>query len=142
MGKSNKKEELNIGVMVLCIIGAVLTVLGFLLIKDRGFRLNIISTTGTVTGVTTSTDPQGTITNKSVTLSYKANRSDYTATINAKNIELEIGDQKELFYDFFEPRSVSDKRTGYQGYLSLIIGAILVLKTGPRFFRIIKDNYL
>ena len=24
----------------------------------------------------------------------------------------------------------------------LIIGLILVLKTGPRFFRIIRDNYL
>ena len=142
MGKSNKKEELNIGVMVLCIIGIVLTVLGFLLIKDRGFRLNVISATGTVTGVTKSTDPQGNVTSKSVTLSYRANRSDYTATISAKEIDLEIGDKKELFYDFFEPRSVSDKRTGYQGYLCLIIGAILVLKTGPRFFRIIKDNYI
>lgn len=142
MGKSNKKEELNIGVMILCIIGTVLTILGFLLVKDRGFRLNIISSTGTVTGVTTATDPEGNVTSKSVTVSYKANRSDYTATINAKDIDLEIGDKKELFYDFFEPRSVSDKRTGYQGYLCLIVGLILVLKTGPRFFRIIKDNYL
>ena len=53
-----------------------------------------------------------------------------------------MGDKITLYYDFFNPDSVSEIRTGYQGYLALIIGLILVLKTAPRFIRILKDNYL
>ena len=40
------------------------------------------------------------------------------------------------------PENVSVKRSGYIGYLSIILGIILVIKTGPKFIRIIKDNYL
>ena len=42
MGKSRPKEELNIPVMVFCIIGTVLTVLGFLLIKNNDMGLIFI----------------------------------------------------------------------------------------------------
>jgi hypothetical protein len=141
MGKS-RKEELNIPVMIFCIVGIVLTVLGFMLEKDRKFKLDIISSTGTVTGVTTSNDADGNVVSRSVTLSYIANKSSYTASISSPDNAMVIGDKMELYYDFFDPTSVSDKRSGYQGYLCLIIGIILVLKTGPRFYRIIKDNYL
>ena len=47
-----------------------------------------------------------------------------------------------LYYDFLSPESVGNKRSGYIGYLATIIGIILVIKTGPRFVYIIKDNYL
>ena len=40
------------------------------------------------------------------------------------------------------PSSVGNKRSGYIEYLATIIGIILVVKTGPRFIRIIQDNYL
>ena len=53
-----------------------------------------------------------------------------------------MGDTYTLYYDFFEPSSVNDKRSGYYGYVSLIVGLILVLKNFPRFLRIIRDNYL
>lgn len=137
-----EKEKLNIPVMIFCIVGIVLTVLGFMLERDRSFKLNVISATGTVTGVNTSTDADGKVTSVTVVLAYRANKSDYTATINSPDNKMKIGDKMNLYYDFFDPTSVSEKRTGYQGYLCLVIGVILVLKTGPRFYRIIRDNYL
>lgn len=145
MGKTNgnkPKEELNIPVMIFCIVGIVLTVLGFMLMKNNKFRLNIIGTTGTVTSVQTSTDANGDVVKRIVILSYTASNSNYTATINSIDKEMKIGDKINLYYDFFEPSSVNNKRNGYEGYLALIIGIICVLKTGPRFFRILKDNYL
>ena len=142
MGKNKKKEDLNITVMVFCIIGVVLTVLGALLIKNANFRMNIIGTEGTVTGVQTSTNANGEVESVIVNLTYNANRSDYTASLNVDETDLKIGDKLELYHDIFEPSSVSLKRSGYEGYISLILGLILVLKTGPRFYRILRDNYL
>lgn len=145
MGKTNKDrktEELNIPVMIFCIVGTVLTVLGIMLMRSNNFKLDIISTTGTVTGVQTSTNAEGEVENRVVTLSYKAGKSDYTATIKAVKEDRKIGDKIDLYYDFLSPESVNNKRTGYEGYIAVIIGLILVLKTGPRFCRIIKDNYL
>ena len=143
MGKTeSKKEDLNIGVMIICIIGVVLTVLGALLVRDNNLKLNIVKAEGTVTGVKTSTDANGNVVAVSVNLSYNASRADYTATIDTNRTDLKVGDKMNLYYDFFTPTSVRTSRFGYQGYISLIIGLILVLKTGPRFFRIIRDNYL
>ena len=47
-----------------------------------------------------------------------------------------------LYYDILSPESVGNKRSGYIGYIATVLGIILVLKTGPKFVRIIKDNYL
>ena len=140
MGK--KKEDLNIGIMVFCIIGIVLTVLGVMLLKNVGFRLSVIGTEGTVTGMQTSTNANGEVERIVANLTYNANKTDYTASLDTDRTNLKIGDKMTLYYDFFEPSAVRLRRTGYQGYISLIIGLILVLKTGPRFYRIIKDNYL
>ena len=57
--KERKKEELNIPTMILCIIGIVLTVFGFLLLKNDNFKLNVISAEGTVTSVQTKTNADG-----------------------------------------------------------------------------------
>lgn len=137
-----KKEELNIPTMILCIIGIVLTVFGFMLLKNDNFKLNVISTEGTVTSVQTKTTAEGVIESRSVNLSYRANNSDYTATIYNYAEEINIGETMTLYYDILSPESVGNKRSGYIGYISAILGAILVFKKGPRFLRIIKDNYL
>lgn len=142
MGKNKKKEDLNVGVMIFCIIGVVLTVLGVLLIKNTNLKMNIIGTEGTVTGVQTSTNANGEIENVIVNLAYNANRSDYTASLNVDKTDLKIGDKLDLYHDILDPSSVNTKRNGYEGYISLILGIILVLKTGPRFYRILRDNYL
>lgn len=142
MGNIAKKEELSISVMILCIVGTVLVVFGLLLLKNDNFKLRVISSEGTVTGVTTSKTADGVIENRSVNLSYIANNSSYNATIANYSDEIEMGDKITLYYDFLSPESVSDKRTGYVGYIAAILGVILVIKTGPRFIRIIKDNYL
>lgn len=142
MGKERKKEELNIPVMILCIVGVVLVVFGFLLLKTENFKLNVISTEGTVTGVQIKKTADGVVESRSVNLSYTANNNNYNATINNYPNDIVIGDKMLLYYDFLSPSSVGDKRSGYVGYLAVIIGAIFVLKTGPRFARIIKDNYL
>ncbi|MBQ8681545.1 MAG: DUF3592 domain-containing protein [Bacilli bacterium] len=142
MGKTNKKEELNIPVMILCIVGTVLVVFGFLLLKNDNFKLKVISTEGTVTGVQIKKTADGTIESRSVNLSYTANNGNYTATINNYPEEIDIGGKMTLYYDFLSPSSVGNKRSGYIGYIAVILGIILVLKTGPRFIRIIKDNYL
>ncbi len=137
-----KKEDLNIPVMVFCIIGVVLVIFGVLLLKNSNFKLKIISTEGTVTGVQTKTNADGVVEARSVNLSYKANNGTYNATIPSYDKEIQIGEKMPLYYDFLSPASVDNKRTGYIEYLSTIIGLILVVKTGPRFVRIIKDNYL
>lgn len=142
MGKARKKEELNIPVMIFFIVGAVLLVLGFLLLRNDNFKLNVISTQGTVTGSTTKQTADGVIESRTVNLSYRANNSDYNATIQNYAEDVQIGDKIILYYDLLSPESVSDKRKGYIGYIAAIIGIIAVLKTGPRFMRIIKDNYL
>lgn len=142
MGKTRKKEELNIPVMIFCIIGVVLVVFGFLLLKTENFKLNIISTEGTVVGVSTKKTADGVIESRAVNLSYLANNSNYSATINNYPDEIALGDKMTLYYDLISPESVGDKRSGYIGYIAVILGAILTLKTGPRFARIIKDNYL
>ena len=142
MVKERKKEELNIPVMILCIVGVVLVVFGFLLLKTENFKLNVISTEGTVTGVQIKKTADGVVESRSVNLSYTANNNNYNATINNYPNDIVIGDKMLLYYDFLSPSSVGDKRSGYVGYLAVIIGAIFVLKTGPRFARIIKDNYL
>lgn len=142
MGKTRKKEELNIPVMILCIIGVVLVVFGFLLLKTEDFKLKIISTEGTVSGVQIKKTADGVIESRSVNLSYIANNSNYSATINNYQEEINLGDKMTLYYDFLSPESVGDKRSGYIGYIAVILGAILVLKTGPKFVHIIKDNYL
>ena len=140
--KDVKKEELNIPVMIFCIIGVVLTIFGVFVLKNDNFKLKVISTSGTVTGVTTATNSDGNVENRSVNLSYIANNSNYNATIPSYAGEVNVGDKMTLYYDFFSPSSVDNKRTGYIGYLTVILGIILVVKMGPRFVRIIKDNYL
>lgn len=137
-----KKEELNIPTMIFCIIGVVLSVFGFLLLKNDNFKLNIISTEGTVSGVQTKTTADGVMESRAINLRYTANNSGYTATIPNYSEDINIGDTMTLYYDILSPESVSDKRQGYVGYLAAIIGVILVIKTGPKFARIIKDNYL
>ena len=142
MGKTNKKEELSIPVMMICIVGVVLVVFGFLLLKTGNFKLNIISTQGTVTGTTIKQTSDGTIESRTINLSYLANNASYNATIQNYPEEVTIGDKITLYYDLISPESVSNRRSGYLGYLAVILGIIMVLKTGPRFAKIIKDNYL
>ena len=137
-----KKEELKIGVMVFCIVGVVLTVLGLLLLKNVSFRMTVVGTEGDVVGIQTSTNADGKIESIVANISYTANKSNYTASLSTDDTNLKIGDKMTLYYDFFKPEAVNLKRTGYQGYIALIIGLILVLKTGPRFYRIMRDNYL
>jgi len=138
----NKKESLSIPVMVLCIIGIVLTVFGILLAKTENFKLKIIGTQGTVTSVQTKTNADGVVESRSINLSYTAHGSNYNATIANYAEEAVIGDTMTLYYDLISPESVSDRRSGYIGYLAILLGVILVIKTGPKFVRIIKDNYL
>ena len=137
-----KKEELNVPVMIICIIGVVLTVFGIFVLKNDNFKLKIISTEGTVTGVTVSRNSDGVVEQRSVNLSYIANNSNYNATIPNYDKEINAGDKMTLYYDFLSPENVDNKRSGYIGYLAAIIGVILTVKTGPKFIRIIKDNYL
>ena len=137
-----KKEELNVPVMIACIIGVVLTVFGIFVLKNENFKLKVISTEGTVTGVTISRNSEGVVEQRSVNLSYIANNSNYNATIPNYDKEVNAGDKMTLYYDFLSPENVDNKRSGYIGYLAAIIGVVLVIKTGPKFLRIIKDNYL
>ena len=139
---SSNKEKLSVPVMIFSIVGVVLIVLGFMLCKNNNFRLQVISSEGTVSGIQTSTYADGNVVNKVITVTYKGGRSDYSATINGTDLDLKMGDRYTLYYDFFEPTSVSVKRNGYYGYISLVLGLIMVLKNFPRFIRIIKDNYL
>ena len=104
--------------------------------------IRIISTEGTVTSVQTKTNAEGIVESRSVNLSYKVGRSDYNATIANFSEEIDIGSKMTLYYDILSPESVSDKRKGYVGYLAAFLGVVLVVKKGPRFLRIIKDNYL
>jgi hypothetical protein len=142
MGNDSNKEKLSVSAMIFSIVGVVLIVLGFMLCKNGHFRMQVISVDGIVTGIQTSTDSDGNVVSKSFTISYKANKSDYTATINRVDSPLKMGDKVTLYYDFFEPTSVAEKRGGYYGYLALFLGFIFVLKNGPRFLRIIRDNFL
>lgn len=142
MGNVKKKEELNIPVMILCIVGVVLVVFGLLLLKNGNFKLNVISTEGTVTGVQTKTTADGVVESRSVNLSYTANGGSYNATIPNYDGDIDIGGKMTLYYDLLSPSSVNNKRSGYVAYLATILGVIFVVKTGPRFVRIIKDNYL
>ena len=142
MGKQRKKEELNIPVMILCIVGTVLVVFGILLLKTENFKLKVLSSEGTVTGVTVAKTVDGNVERRTVNLSYIANNSSYNATINNYEKDIKIGDKMTLYYDILSPESVGNKRSGYIGYIATILGIILVLKTGPRFVNIIKDNYL
>ena len=119
-----------------------LTILGILLLKNVSFRMTVIGTEGNVTGIQTSTNANGEVERIVANLSYKANKSDYTASLDTSDTTIKIGDKMTLYYDFFKPEAVALKRGGYQGYVALIIGLILVLKTGPRFYRIMRDNYL
>lgn len=142
MGKTNKKEELSIPTMILCIVGVVLVVLGFLLLKNGNFKLNVISTEGTVVGTQLGQNANGDIATRSVNLMYTVNGQRYNATIQNYAPAVDIGDKITLYYDLLTPESVSDVRTGYIAYLAAIIGVILVVKSGPKFIKIIKDNYL
>ena len=113
-----------------------------MLAKNGNFRLNVLSTEGTVTGVNTS-KVNGEIVGVGVNLSYNANKTVYTASIaNYGDENVQIGDKIQLYYDFLEPSSVDIKRSGYVAYISLIVGIILCIKTLPRFVRIIRDNYI
>ena len=53
-------------------------------------------------------------------------------------MNFEIGDKITLYYDLLTPESVSDVRTGYIAYLAAILGVILVVKSGPKFIKIIS----
>ena len=138
----NKKEELNIPVMICCIIGVVLTIFGFFVLKSENFKLKVISTEGTVTGVTVARNGNGEVEQRTVNLSYIANNGNYNATISNYPNEINAGEKMTLYYDFLSPSAVNNKRSGYIGYIATIIGIILVIKCGPRFVRIIRDNYL
>ena len=138
----DKKESLNIPVMILCIVGVVLTVFGFLLAKSENFKLKIFAAQGTVTGTQTKTTADGVLESRDIILSYIANNSNYTATIYNYEDDIANGEQLTLYYDILSPENVNIKRSGYLGYISIILGIILVVKTGPKFLRIIKDNYL
>lgn len=141
--KNNNKEELNIPVMIFCIIGTVLTVLGILLMKSNNFKLDVFSTEGIISSLQTATNAEGEVVSKTITISYSAAKGDYTTTFNVEATDTrKMGDKVTLYYDFFDPKSVNTSRKGYEGYISIIIGIILVLKTGPKFIRILKDNYL
>ena len=137
-----QKEALHIPTMIFCIIGVVLAVFGFLLMKNENFKLNIISAEGTVTSIQTKTNADGVVESRTINLNYMANKSNYSATIPTFTDDVQIGDRMTLYYDILSPESVSSERRGYIGYLSLIIGAIVAVTTGPRFIKIIKDNYL
>ena len=138
----NNKEELSIPVMIFCIVGVVLTVFGIFVLKNDKFMLKVISTEGTVTSFTIAKNGDGDVERRTVNLSYVANSGNYNATIYNYTKDINVGDKMTLYYDFLSPYSVDNKRTGYLGYIAVIIGGILVLKSGPRFYRIIKDNYL
>ncbi len=140
--KDTKKEELSIPVMIFCIIGVVLTIFGFFVLKNDNFKLRVISTEGNVTGVTVSKNADGVVEQRTVNLSYIANNSNYNATISNYGKDINIGEKMTLYYDILSPESVDNKRGGYIGYLAAIFGIILVVKTGPKFAKIIKDNYL
>ena len=140
--KEVKKENLSVPVMICCIIGVVMTIFGIFVLRNDNFKLKVISTTGTVDGITVSRNSDGVVESRSVNLSYIANNTKYTATIPNYSGEINMGDTMTLYYDFLSPTSVDNKRTGYIGYLAVFIGIILVIKTGPKFIRIIKDNYL
>lgn len=142
MGKTSKKEELSIPTMILCIVGVVLVVLGFLLLKNGNFKLNVISTEGTVVGSQLGQNANGDVAIRSVNLMYTVNGQRYNATIQNYEPVVDIGDKITLYYDLLTPESVSDVRTGYIAYIATILGVILVIKSGPRFVKIIKDNYL
>lgn len=138
---NNGKEKLNIPTMLFCIIGVVLVGLGIMLVLNNDFRLNVIPTKGTVTSIKTEKDEQGRKSTYAV-IQYTASSGSYDATIVDNDAKYQMGNEIILYYDFFKPESVNTKPSGYIGYISLIIGLILALKTGPRFFRIIRDNYL
>ena len=140
--KDIKKEELNIPIMLFCIIGTVLTIFGIFVLKNDNFKLKVISTEGTVTGVTVAKNANGEVEQRTVNLTYTANNTNYNATISNYAKEINAGEKMTLYYDLLSPENVNNKRSGYIGYISVFIGIILVIKTGPRFIRIIKDNYL
>ena len=119
MGKAKKKEELSIPVMILCIIGVVSIVFGFLLLKNDKFKLIIFSTESTVTGTVTANSADKTETSTVVNLSYIANNSNYTATIANYDKDVKIVDKITLYYDIFSPETISEKRTGYLGYIAV-----------------------
>lgn len=138
----DKKESLNIPVMIFCIVGVVLTVFGFLVAKNDNFKLKVFPTQGTVTGTQTKTTADGVLESRDINLSYIANNSNYTATIYNHEEDIAMGEKVSLYYDILSPENVDIKRSGYIGYLTAILGIILMVKTGPKFLRIIKDNYL
>lgn len=142
MGNDNNKEKLSVSVMVFAIVGVVLLVLGIMLCINNNFKMQVISSEAVVTGLQTATDADGNVVSTTYTLTYNANYNDYNATFLDNDSSMEMGDKMIVYYDFFDPTSVSQKRDGYYGYISLLLGIIFVLKTGPRFIRIIKDNYL
>ena len=142
MGNDNNKEKLSVSVMVFAIVGVVLLVLGIMLCINNNFKMQVISSEAVVTGLQTATDADGNVVSTTYTLTYNANYNDYNATFLDNDSSMEMGDKMIVYYDFFDPTSVSKKRDGYYGYISLLLGIIFVLKTGPRFIRIIKDNYL
>lgn len=135
------KEKLSIPVMLFCIVGVVLIGLGIMLLLSYNFKLNVIPSKGTITSVQTAKDTEGNTTT-SIVVTYKTTNGNYDATIVDNDKQYQLGNEIILYYDFFKPESVSLKLRGYPGYLSIIIGLILLLKTGPRFLRIIRDNYL
>lgn len=137
----NGKEKLSIPTMLFCIVGAVLIGLGIMLLINFNFKLNVIPSKGTVSSIKTAKDSDGN-TSTSIVVSYTTGSGDYEATIADIDKQYQMGNEVILYYDFFTPESVSLNPSGYPGYLSLIIGLVLVIKTGPRFFRIIRDNYL
>ena len=135
------KEKLSIPVMLFCIIGVVLIGLGIMLLLSYNFRLNVIPSKGTITSVKTAKDVEGN-SSTSIVVTYKTTSGNYDATIVDNDKKYQLGNELILYYDFFKPESVSLNLRGYQGYVSLIVGLILLIKTGPRFLRIIRDNYL
>ena len=137
----NTKEKLSITVMLLCIIGVVLVGLGVMLIRSYNFKLNIIPTKANVSSIQNRRDTYGNEDRVAI-VNYSTSSGNYSAEIIDNDNEFQLSAQVILYHDFFTPESVSITPSGYPGYIAIIIGLILVIKTGPRFFRIIRDNYL
>ena len=138
----NVKEDLNIPVMLFCIIGVVLLVFGFMLMLKQNFKLMVFSAEGTVSTINTVRSADGSESAIFYNVEYVGAKGGYTAQVAKDDQELNIGDKLPLYYDFFTPTSVSLKRTGWLGYLAFAIGLILSIKTLPRFLRILRDNYI
>ena len=138
---NKSKEKFNLPIMIMYIIGVVLIVFGVLIVVNRGMGLNLFPTTGTINSTQRFVDNNGNE-EKSATVQYRIDNTNYTATITNATKNYKLSENIVLYYDLVDPSHISVKPTGYIGYICSILGIILIIKTGPKFIRIIRDNYL